>query len=106
MTPDDPIKFERNEFALLRQQLFDTPLRSPGLCNKRVLAAMAAVPREKFVCPQDIGSADADCALSIDCGQTTAWWKSGPGRVNKTTTEPLETRFSKGFLVLVLPLAR
>lgn len=45
-------------------------LRRRGITDERVLAAMAAVPRELFVGPRRRASAYADAALSIGYGQT------------------------------------
>ncbi|MDQ3675707.1 MAG: protein-L-isoaspartate(D-aspartate) O-methyltransferase [Actinomycetota bacterium] len=50
----------------------DTLLRSlrPRISDERVLAAMAAVPRERFVEPELGSVAYADCPLPIGGGQT------------------------------------
>lgn len=40
------------------------------IADERVLAAIAAVPREEFVDPRDRRRAYANRALGIDCGQT------------------------------------
>ena len=45
-------------------------LRRGGIRDERVLAAMAAVPRELFVPPGHDREAYADRALAIECGQT------------------------------------
>jgi protein-L-isoaspartate(D-aspartate) O-methyltransferase len=45
-------------------------LTQRGITDARVLAAVAAVPRELFVDPGYVESAYADSALPIDCGQT------------------------------------
>ena len=45
-------------------------LRRGGIHDARVLAAMACVPRERFVPALLRGEAYADRALAIDCGQT------------------------------------
>jgi len=45
-------------------------LRSRGITDARVLAAMARVPREAFVLPEDVRDADADGPLAIGFGQT------------------------------------
>jgi protein-L-isoaspartate(D-aspartate) O-methyltransferase len=45
-------------------------LRGGGVRDERVLAAMAEVPRERFVRPGLAGEAYSDRALAIDCGQT------------------------------------
>jgi protein-L-isoaspartate(D-aspartate) O-methyltransferase len=53
-----------------REQMLRTQLRHRGIVDRRVLDAMAKVPRERFVLPTDIDQAYADRALGIDCGQT------------------------------------
>ena len=45
-------------------------LRARGVRDERVLAAIAAVPRERFVRPGDLDLAYADEALPIEHGQT------------------------------------
>lgn len=50
---------------MLREQL-----RSRGIHDSRVLAAMARIPRERFIGDSPRELAYADRALSIDCGQT------------------------------------
>ncbi len=45
-------------------------LRSRGITDDRVIAAMARVPREAFVLPEDVGDAAADSPLAIGFGQT------------------------------------
>jgi protein-L-isoaspartate(D-aspartate) O-methyltransferase len=45
-------------------------LRRRGIADKAVLRAMDEVPRERFVDANFIGSAYADQALPIECGQT------------------------------------
>jgi protein-L-isoaspartate(D-aspartate) O-methyltransferase len=45
-------------------------LEARGIDDARVLAAMAEVPRERFVPERERGQAYADRALGIDCGQT------------------------------------
>ncbi len=49
--------------------MLDT-LRRGGISDARVLDAMASVPRELFVLPEQQDDAYADRALAIDCGQT------------------------------------
>ena len=46
-------------------------LHAGGVQDQRVLAAMAAVPREEFVLPADRGEAYADRALPIADNQTS-----------------------------------
>jgi protein-L-isoaspartate(D-aspartate) O-methyltransferase len=50
---------------MLRKQL-----RARGIVDESVLAAMARVPRERFVSPETVSQAYADRALAIGCGQT------------------------------------
>jgi len=53
-----------------RVRMVERQLRRRGITDERVLAAMAAVPREQFV-PEEIrGRAYADAALPIGGGQT------------------------------------
>lgn len=42
----------------------------PHVADERVLAAIAAVPRDAFVPPEQAGEAWTNSALRIDCGQT------------------------------------
>jgi protein-L-isoaspartate(D-aspartate) O-methyltransferase len=58
------------DYAKLRDRMVELQLRSRGLSDERVLAAMATVPRERFVPPSMTGRAYADGALSIGRGQT------------------------------------
>lgn len=53
-----------------RQQMIRVQLQRRGILDSRVLAAMAKVPRERFIGPQSRWEAYADSALEIDCGQT------------------------------------
>ena len=53
-----------------RAAMVERQLRERGIADQRVLAAMAAVPREQFVAPGQEGWAYADEALPIDAGQT------------------------------------
>jgi protein-L-isoaspartate(D-aspartate) O-methyltransferase len=53
-----------------KQQMLQRQLRRRGICDPRVLAAMAKAPREQFISPELRHEAYADCALAIDCGQT------------------------------------
>lgn len=58
------------QFAKLRQRMVDKQLRARGVRDPRVLAAMLAVPREKFL--PDVPQAEvyADSPQSIGAGQT------------------------------------
>ena len=62
MADIDADDVERMEFQLT--------LRRRGISDKAVLRAMDAVPREHFVTSEFSGSAYADQALPIACGQT------------------------------------
>jgi protein-L-isoaspartate(D-aspartate) O-methyltransferase len=50
--------------------MVEQQLRRRGIGDERVLAAVARVPRELFVLPEERGSAYADSALPIGHGQT------------------------------------
>ena len=56
--------------AAARRQMIDGQLRSRGIRDQRVLAAMSRVPRDQFVPPGIVHEAYADSALPIDCDQT------------------------------------
>jgi len=60
-----PLSFERPRKRMLQHQLIDR-----GVDDARVLAAMLAVPRHKFIDPALVSRAYHDCALPIGCGQT------------------------------------
>jgi protein-L-isoaspartate(D-aspartate) O-methyltransferase len=53
-----------------KQQMLRTQLQQRGINDRRVLAAMSKVPRERFVAPDLCNDAYADRALAIDCSQT------------------------------------
>ncbi len=53
-----------------KQRMLDQHLRSRGITDERVLAAMERVPREEFVPAPLRGRAYDDRALSIELGQT------------------------------------
>ena len=63
--PADPRTFEAARAAMISGQL-----RARGIVDERVLAAMAAVPRERFVPAGSRDLAYADQAVSIGAGQT------------------------------------
>ena len=50
--------------------MIETQLRARGIADERVLAAMASLPRERFVPTERRAIAYADEALPIDAGQT------------------------------------
>lgn len=53
-----------------RQEMVETQLRARGVRDERVLAAMASVPREVFVAPEQAAAAYLDQPLPIGYGQT------------------------------------
>lgn len=57
-------------FDTLRRAMVDGQLRARGIRNEAVLAAMAKVPRHRFVLASDIERAYADRPLAIGHGQT------------------------------------
>jgi protein-L-isoaspartate(D-aspartate) O-methyltransferase len=56
--------------ADVQRMEFQLSLRRRGISDQAVLRAMDEVPREYFVAPDRIGTAYADQALPIACGQT------------------------------------
>ena len=65
-----PLRPLRPEFAEQRSRMVERQLRRRGIDDERVLAAMAAVPREHFVPDQVRDSAYNDSALPIGHEQT------------------------------------
>jgi protein-L-isoaspartate(D-aspartate) O-methyltransferase len=61
---------EPDPFAKARERMVERQLRRRGIHDERVLAAMAEVPRERFVPPEARADAYRDGALSIGEGQT------------------------------------
>ncbi len=57
-------------FAVQRARMVERQLRRRGIVDERVLEAMAAVPRERFVPESTRARAYDDAALSIGLGQT------------------------------------
>lgn len=53
-----------------RREMVDTQLRRRGIADERVLSAMSAVPRERFVDPDSRRHAYDDAALPIASGQS------------------------------------
>ncbi len=58
------------DFATLRARMVERQLRSRGIADERVLAAMEVAPREAFVLRRQRHRAYADSALPIAAGQT------------------------------------
>ena len=59
-----------SEYALERKNMVDEQLRGRGIADRRVLEAMAYVPRHEFVRPEDARLAYADMPLGIGQHQT------------------------------------
>ena len=59
-----------SSFQAAKDEMLHTQLRRRGILDRRVLAAMAKVPRERFVPASSRRDAYADRALAIDCAQT------------------------------------
>jgi protein-L-isoaspartate(D-aspartate) O-methyltransferase len=53
-----------------RQRMVDEQLRARGIRDERVLEAMAALPRERFIDERQRRQAYVDAAVPIDAGQT------------------------------------
>jgi len=58
------------DYAEQRRRMVERQLRGRDIVDERVLAAMAKVPRELFVPPDERGRAYDDAALPIGAGQT------------------------------------
>ncbi|WP_345752823.1 protein-L-isoaspartate(D-aspartate) O-methyltransferase [Microbacterium rhizophilus] len=56
--------------AAEREAMLEWHIRARGISDRRVLDAMAAVPRERFLPPSTAGDAYADSPLPIGHGQT------------------------------------
>jgi protein-L-isoaspartate(D-aspartate) O-methyltransferase len=56
--------------ARRRRLMVETQMRSRGIADARVLAAMAKVPRHRFIRPQDTDLAYGDYPVDIGLGQT------------------------------------
>lgn len=61
---------EEEALAAKRRQMVDQQIRARGVRDPRVLAAMEAVPRHRFVLPDDEHTAYADSPIAIGHGQT------------------------------------
>ncbi len=70
-TPTPPsIPTSADKFQEIRRWMVDTQIRSRGVTDEAVLAAMEKVPRHEFVLPQYLNQAYADHPLPIGYGQT------------------------------------
>jgi protein-L-isoaspartate(D-aspartate) O-methyltransferase len=69
-SPDKPLTRAQEEFASARRDMIEKQLRRRGITDARVLAAMAAVPREEFVPAELRARAYEDSPLPIGEEQT------------------------------------
>ncbi len=58
------------DYQKLRQRMVEEQIKSRGVSDPLVLAAMGTIEREKFVLAEYTAQAYADCALPIGLGQT------------------------------------
>lgn len=65
-----PVRAAEPDWAALRRAMVDEQIAARGVRDARVLAAMAKVPRHRFVPPAWRGQAYADHPLPIGQGQT------------------------------------
>src|SRR4051812_32361416 len=70
LAPPPPTAVPGGGFERARRWMVDHDLAGRGVRDPRVLAAMAAVPRERFVDPTHAADAYADRPLPIGEGQT------------------------------------
>jgi protein-L-isoaspartate(D-aspartate) O-methyltransferase len=64
------VKESKREFAQYRKTMVETQIVSRGLCNPRLLTAMEAVVRHRFIPDVEIARAYSDGPLPIGSGQT------------------------------------
>jgi protein-L-isoaspartate(D-aspartate) O-methyltransferase len=60
----------RDEARAIRHAMVEEQIRRRGIRDRRVLAALASVPRHRFVPPSLAHGAHDDAPLPIGCGQT------------------------------------
>ncbi len=60
----------RDEARAIRRAMVEEQIRRRGIRDRRVLAALASVPRHRFVPPSLAHGAHDDAPLPIGCGQT------------------------------------
>ena len=65
-----PMATQEDRLAVARQRMLTEHLRGRGIADPHILAAFAAIPRERFVQPQDVGRAYEDYPLPIGDNQT------------------------------------
>jgi protein-L-isoaspartate(D-aspartate) O-methyltransferase len=68
--PTDKMKLAGTHWDATRAEMVAQQLRQRGIQSKRILAAMAVVPRHLFVSPELAGNAYSDSPLLIGEGQT------------------------------------
>ena len=61
---------DQRTLAARRQEMVETQIRARGVDDERVLAAMARVPRHRFVLEADLDAAYEDHPIAIGFGQT------------------------------------
>ncbi len=61
-----------DSFAQQRARMVEEQLRSRGIRDPRLLAAMGKIPREEFIAQEDLGDAYGDHPLPIGEGQTVS----------------------------------
>ena len=66
----DEVESSADKYRRQREQMVETQIARRGIADPRVLEAMRSVPRHRFVPPDLLASAYADCALPIGEGQT------------------------------------
>jgi protein-L-isoaspartate(D-aspartate) O-methyltransferase len=64
------VPFSEDEAAAAQQRMVETQIRARGIHDPLVLAAMARVPRHRFVRAADVDLAHGDHPLDIGLGQT------------------------------------
>jgi len=64
------VESSADKYRRQREQMVETQIARRGIADPRVLEAMRSVPRHRFVPPDLLASAYADCALPIGEGQT------------------------------------
>jgi protein-L-isoaspartate(D-aspartate) O-methyltransferase len=72
LTAKDSMANTPQSLADVRARMVEEQLRSRGIRDPRVLAAMGKVPREEFIASGDLRSAYGDHPLPIGAGQTVS----------------------------------
>ncbi len=58
------------DYAFLKEKMIKQQIEARGINDKKVIAAIRAVPRHEFVPEQDMDYAYDDAPLPVGCGQT------------------------------------